>query len=215
MRALTHIAFLALAALPFASVAAAQDIPRVEVAGSYQFLQPVCPGVSCYNYPDGWQASVSTRITGWLSVVGEAGESLRTISMSSFAPIPLTSTTSGTLTSQSDTRLRIYDVLVGPRATMQVAHTRVFGELLFGMAHSTFADSFSINIPQEGANAGQSFSTAATTSVWQPRVGLDIPFTLRWATRFGVGYRMGGVLPTSISHGEVLFETGVVFRVQR
>jgi len=47
----------------------------------------------------------------------------------------------------------------------------VFGELLFGVAHSTVANPFSFSIPQEGTYAAQSFSTAATTSLWQPRVG--------------------------------------------
>ena len=206
---------LVLLATSFVGAAAAQDAPRVEFAGSYQFLQPVCPSVSCYNYPGGWQASVATRVISWLSVVGEAGESLKTISDLTSAPIPLTSSTSGTLIYQSDTRLRIYDVLGGPRATIHIARTRVFGELLFGVAHSTFANSNSVSIPQEGANAGQSFSYAATTSVWQPRVGVDIPFAPHWATRFGIGYRVGGVVPTSVSHGDILVETGVVFRVQR
>ena len=200
-------------AMSFVSAAAAQDAPRVEVAGSYQFLQPVCPGVSCYNYPGGWQASVAARISGWLSVVGEAGESLKTISNDMSGPIALSSTTSGTLINQSDTRLRIYDVLAGPRATMHVAHTRVFGELLFGAAHSMFASSFSMSIPQEGAYAGQSFSDAATAWAWQPRVGVDIPFAPRWATRLGVGYRVLGAVPNSLGHGDVLLETGLVLRV--
>jgi len=195
-----------------AGTAVAQDVPRVEFAGSYQFLQPMCPGVSCFNYPGGWQASVATRVIGWLSMVGEAGENLKTISTSMSGPIPLTSTASGTLINQSDTRLRIYDVLGGPRATVQVARIRVFGELLFGLSHSTFADSYSMSIPEEGASIGSSFSHVSTAWAWQPRVGVDVPVSTRWATRFGVGYRLLGAIPKSVSHGDVLLETGLVFR---
>jgi hypothetical protein len=197
----------------FAAPTKAQDAP-LELAGSYQFLRPVCPGVSCYNYPGGWQGSVATRVTRWLSVVGEAGESLKTFSTSTSGPIALTSTTSGTLINRSNTRLAIYDVLGGPRATMQIARMSMFGELLFGISRNTFATSNSTSIPEEGASVGSSSSLAATAWAWQPRVGIDIPVSPRWATRFGVGYRVGGAVPRSLSHGDVLLETGIVFRVR-
>ncbi len=198
--------------LTIVGIAAAQDIPRVELSGSYQFLRPMCPGLSCYTYPGGWQVSVATHVAGWFTLVGEAGESLRTISTSTTGPLALTGTT-GTLIDQSDIRLRIYDVLVGPRATIQVAHARVFGELLFGVSYSTFQNSFSFSIPEEDAHVGDSFSDSARDWAWQPRIGVDIPFASRWSSRAGVGYRMVGASPKSLNHGDVLVDTGIAFRI--
>jgi hypothetical protein len=199
----------------FVGTATAQETPRLEIAGSYRFLQPVCPGVDCYNYPGGWQASVATRLTGWFSLVGEVGENVKTISSYMAGPIPLSSTTSGTLIIRSDTRLAIYDVLGGPRATKQFAHVRVFGELLFGVRRNSFADSSTMSIPEEHAQIGTSFSSANTAWAWQPGIGLDVAVARRWATRFGVGYRVPGAAPTSVSHGHVLVTTGIVFRPGR
>ena len=98
-----------------ASTANAQDGARLELSGSYQFLQPMCPGVGCFNYPGGWQGSVSGRLMRWLDIVGEVGENVKTISTSTSGPIALSNTASGTLVSRAETKMAIYDFLAGPR----------------------------------------------------------------------------------------------------
>ena len=201
----------AIVVLSFASNAGAQGTSRLELAGSYQFLQPLC-SVSCFNYPWGWQGSISTRVTSWLNVLTEAGEHLKTISTTTSGPIPLTATTAGTLLNESTTRLRIYDVLVGPKASMKIGRIRMFGELLFGVTNSTFARTDSVSIPEEGAQVGTSFSASVTSWAWQPRLGVDLPVTPRWGTRFSVAYRLKGASPTYLANEDVLLETGVVFR---
>jgi hypothetical protein len=195
----------------FVGTAEAQSNSRVELAGGYQLLLPICPGVSCYNYPTGWQGSVATRVTDWLSVVGEIGESLKTVSTSMSSSVPLTSTTSGTLTIRSETRLAFYDALAGPRATMRIERTRVFGELLVGLVHSTFSELSSFSIPEEHAATGTASSFDATHWAWQPSAGIDVPVSARWSVRFRIGYRVLGIADSS----SVVLESGIAFRVRR
>ncbi len=204
---LTVIGFL----LP-ARPALAQDTTRLELAGSYQFLQPLCPSVSCYNYPVGWQGSVAVGVTNWLSVVGEVGGNRRTVTTSTSGSIPTVTIPTGTLVATSTSEAGAYDFLGGLRAARQLAPAlRVFGEVMFGANHFTHATSSSLSIPEEAAQVGTAFSASSTGWGWQPGVGVDVAVAPRWAVRVGVDYRLR-LQPETYPNGDVLFVSGIVFR---
>jgi hypothetical protein len=190
----------------------AQGTPRLELAGSYQFLQPLCPSVSCYNYPVGWQGSVAVGVTNWLSVVGEVGGNQKTVTTSTSVSIPTVTIPTGTLVVTSASEAAAYDFLGGLRAARIVTPAlRVFGEVMFGANHFTHATSSSLSIPEEAAQVGTAFSASSTGWGWQPGVGLDVAVAPRWAVRVGVNYRLR-LQPETYPNGDVLFVSGIVFR---
>jgi hypothetical protein len=188
----------------------AQDTPRLELAGSYQFLQPLCPNVSCYNYPVGWQGSVAVGVTNWLSVVGEVGGNRKTVTTSIYGSIPTVTIPTGTPTSTSEAAA--YAFLGGLRAARQLTPAlRLFGEVMFGANHFTHATSSSLSFPEEAAQVGTVFSASSTGWGWQPGLGVDVAVAPRWAVRVGVDYRLR-LQPETYPSGDVLFVSGIVFR---
>ncbi len=199
---------LTVAALLLTSSGAfAQGAPRLELAGSYQFLQPFCP-LGCEDYPVGWQASASVGLNSWFGIVGEVGRNGRTItSTSTFIPFPPYQTSPVTNMSHSV----IYDVLAGPRVGKQLgSRVRLLGEVLFGAEHSDYLASVSISIPRELEAVGTTFTPSSTRWTWQPGAGIDLAMSRRWAARVGVDYRVGAS-PTSLN-GALAFSSGIVFR---
>jgi hypothetical protein len=211
MRSMAFSTLLAVGLL--AGTANAQESARLELSGSYQFLQPMCPGLDCFNYPRGWRVSASTLMTRWLTVVGEVSGNVNSTSTLTSGPIAFNGSATATLVTKSESSEALYDFVGGPRVTKRLASAQVFGELLVGLTHLTFADSNSISIPQENAQAGSSFSTSATAWEWQPHVGIDVTVAPRWAVRFGIGYRVMGAVPENFKHGDLLVDTGIVCRL--
>src|SRR5712692_9221348 len=57
--------------LAFCSSALAQDVPRVEVFGSYSYLNVDTNGLSSRQSANGWEAAVSGNFNRWFAVEGD------------------------------------------------------------------------------------------------------------------------------------------------
>ena len=98
--------------------AQAQDTPRLEVAAGYAFLRDQDTAL---NFPVGWVASASGKITSSLGIVGAAGGSYKTLSIPGDHP-----------------KLRVYAFMGGPRYTVRAkSKMPLFGQVLFGSARAS------------------------------------------------------------------------------
>jgi hypothetical protein len=71
---------LALSVLVLAAPAAAQDVPRVEVSGGYNFLRVFDDALGDEkNFPAGWYADVSGNVTPMFAIVGAVFGTYKTI----------------------------------------------------------------------------------------------------------------------------------------
>lgn len=71
---------LALTILALAAPAAAQDVPRIEVSGGYNFLRLLEDDLGDEkNFPAGWYADVSGNVTPMVAIVGAVFGTYKTI----------------------------------------------------------------------------------------------------------------------------------------
>ena len=66
--------------LAFAVPAAAQDAPRAELSGGYQYMQAKGPGESDYEkFKKGWYGEVAGNVTPMVGIVGNFGGNYKTL----------------------------------------------------------------------------------------------------------------------------------------
>ncbi len=187
-------------------VALAQGAPRLELAASYQFLQPLC-AVDCFSYPSGWRASAAIGLNTWLGIASEVGRNSKTVKAALSSPIPLNSGGTGTVNVDTVNHSVVYDVLAGPRVGKALRPAiRVFGSALFGIGRSAYLMS-----GQASAATSVIYSQSSTDWIWQPGAGLDVVIAPRWAIRASGDYRLR-LSSASQQEGQLALTTGVVFR---
>ena len=109
---------LCVTVLAAAVPARAQDTPKVEVSGGYQFIR-----FDGNNRPKGWYADLAGNVTRALGIVGEVGGNYRSVSESGI-------TING----------RIHEFMAGVRASARKnPHVVPFGQVLAGALHPSFS----------------------------------------------------------------------------
>ena len=156
MRARSAVMLLvALISIP--RVADAQDAQRFEVAGGYAYMHDQD---TSYDFPRGWVVSVAAAATQWLAIVGEAGGSLKTVSLPGDSP-----------------KVKVYTFMAGPRVTAWRAQRVVpFAQVLFGSARAT--------------TTVLTVSERVTDFSYQPGAGVDVSLSRHTAVRVQGDYRI-------------------------
>lgn len=174
--------------LPLAAVA--QDTPKAEVYGGYQFLRTVEEGVDGLNF-HGFLASVEGNLNQNVGIVGEVGygrngESIGTV----------------------DASLDQIVFMAGPRFSVRTEKVRVFAHALFGADRIGGALSFS----DEGASFDASGSMTKFAMAFGG--GLDL------AVNESISVRpvQFDFIPTNIGEGagwlnQVRYSGGIVFKL--
>ena len=129
--------FIAGVALAVASVASAQDVPRVEVFGGYSYGQIRAyvadqglsvPGSGPAVFPrfgsNGWTGSVAVNATPWFAVVADVS-SLYATATRTLGVTPVT------------VDMHEHNYLFGPRFSARYGRFTLFAHGLFGVAHAS------------------------------------------------------------------------------
>jgi hypothetical protein len=155
--------------------AAAQDFPRAEVSGGYQFLEFTAADESLEK---GWYADVAGNLTRSIGVVLQVGGNYTEVT-SSFTNAGVTITATG--------NMRIHQFMGGVRATARARTVAPFGEFLVGGINA------SVSGEGSGVANGQTlFSTTASDSstefALEAAGGANIMFSERIGVRGTIGY---------------------------
>jgi hypothetical protein len=114
--------------LTIALPAAAQDAPRIEVSGGYNYLhidiEEDEDPEDLANFPVGWYADVAGNITPMFGVVGQVTGNYKSIDVGG----------------GFDVDAKIHTFMAGVRAGGGAASIRPFGQVLFGAANAKFSD---------------------------------------------------------------------------
>lgn len=105
--------------------AIAQDAPKAEVFGGYQYTNVDTKGLTNRLSFNGWDADVAGHVSRNFSIVGDV---------------------SGAYKSESGVKIKVHNFLFGPRISAQKGKVTPFAEALFGFGHAS-AGAF-------GSNAG-------------------------------------------------------------
>ncbi len=128
-----------------ASVAWAQQMPKIEVFGGYQYIsfdnKQSIPflNVGSRQSLNGFDADIAYKPVEHLGLVADFGAGYKTFSVIDFLP------------SLANVKLRFYPILFGPRISAGSGKARPFAEALFGLGH------ISIGASALGASTSQSF----------------------------------------------------------
>jgi hypothetical protein len=112
-----------------AAAAVAQDAPKGEVFGGYQFFSVDTKGSDRISM-HGWNADVAFNATKNLGIVADIGGAYKSESV-----------TIGGVTTTG--KLRVYNYLFGPRFSARGEKFTPFAEALFGMGHASASGSVS------------------------------------------------------------------------
>lgn len=127
----------------FACVAFAQDTPKVEVFGGYQYTNVDTKGLADRQSFNGWDADVAYRINKNFSIVGDISGAYKTITIDTGGiVVPVGTTPTATLDpkvviTSVDAKFHIYNYLFGPRVSFGSSKVTPFAEALFGVAHTS------------------------------------------------------------------------------
>lgn len=120
--------FCVVLVVAFATIfAVAQDSPKAEVFGGYQYTNVDTKGLGDRQNFNGWDADVAARVAKNISVVADV---------------------SGAYKSESGASLKVHSFLFGPRVSATTGKVTPFVQALFGVAHS--------NASFEGTGLGSS-----------------------------------------------------------
>jgi len=175
-----------------------EDGPIVELGGGFSSL---ASGSCCLPTTDGpplgWYGTAAVRATDWLAVVGELGgdyETLQTQPPAGFGPLP---------TSHN----ALYGFFGGPRLGWRVTrHTTVFGDVLVGSVHRTWAVSF---------QGGQVVRGDLNQFAWQPGGAVDVAASDHVSFRVHGDYRLTPIEGSVYGHSQVRqprFKAGIVLK---
>ena len=161
---------LAVLVLGMSFLAAAQEVPQVEIFGGYSFLHLdkqdlqsyVSPTTSINQNTNGWEASVQYNINKWLGGVADFGGNYGG-SLISDPSVP------GSIGGGS------YNFLFGPQVNIRGNKMKGFVHALFGVNHLYLNQSTSLGTPAASDNA---FGMALGG-------GVDVKVSKRFAVRVG------------------------------
>jgi opacity protein-like surface antigen len=111
-------ALLCLIVVGFATPAAAQDTPKVEISGGYNFFSGKASGDEDWEkFPKGWYADIAGNVTETIGIVGQVTGNYKTIE-----------------DSDGDFDLKIHTYMFGVRGSSP-GRVRGFGQVLVGAAN--------------------------------------------------------------------------------
>jgi len=163
---MTRLLVLFVVLLGFAVPAGAQDLPRVEVSGGYQYLneRTLAEELDEGNI-HGWYADVAGNVNRWLSVVGEVTGAYKSIDFFGVASVDV----------------NVHTFMGGVRLSSR-SNARVvpFGQVLFGVARGSFGASvFGESIGDE----------SSTEFALQPGGGVNFMVSDAFGVRVAADYR--------------------------
>lgn len=165
------VAAMAVTALP----ASAQDVPRVELSGGYQFLNFSVEGES-ESMPVGWYFDVAGNLTPIFGIVFQMGGNYKSIDES---------VTVGGITVTAEADLKVHEFLGGVRLNLRSDSPIVpFAQVLAGAINGSADVTASTTIP---GMPPISFDDEASGTNFALQVGGGVNFTLSEA----VGLRVG------------------------
>lgn len=158
--------FVLLLFVAIAAIACAQDTPKVEVFGGYQFIsadnKEAVPelGIGGRQSMHGFNADVAYRAMKHVSLVADFGAAYKSVPIS----------TGGM---NLDMRMRFYPILFGPRVSVTKGKVTPFAEALVGIGH------ISVGASVQGVSASQGYNKFAMAFGG----GLDMKVANRMAVR--------------------------------
>lgn len=183
-----RVIIICLTVLGFALPAAAQNVPKAEFSGGYQFVRVMdTEGDFEENLPGGWYADVVGNLTSMIGIVGEVGGNYKTLKDGS-----------------DEAKLKIHDFAGGVRVSgRKNAMVVPFGQVLFGGLHHSVSDDGDSDtgtdkmvqvgggvkvMPRANAKVGINIgvdyvrvfpSEDADINVFRFVVGINVPFGMR------------------------------------
>ncbi|MFI5179692.1 MAG: outer membrane beta-barrel protein [Vicinamibacterales bacterium] len=130
-------ALVAMMALGAPRASEAQTRPPLEVYAGYSYLNDPTNSVVAATAGDnslrvGWMAGTAVPLSGWLSVVAEAGGNYRTLP-----------------TIDSDVRLSVLSFMAGGRASARIGPLTEFGQVLVGAVRGRGSE-FGVSVSNTG-----------------------------------------------------------------
>lgn len=123
--------------------AVAQEAPKIEVFGGYQYTNVDTKGLTNRLSFNGWDADVAAHLTPNFSIVGDVSGAYKTDTLD-FGGLGLASS-----------KLRLYNYLFGPRISASSGKLTPFAEALFGVGHATVGGSvIGLGSTNLGSNTG-------------------------------------------------------------
>lgn len=189
---------LFLVVLCCALVVTAQETPKVQVFGGYQYTNVDTKGLADRLSFNGWDADVAFRAVNHVSVVADVSGAYK----SETFDIAGVGAVQG--------KLRLYNYLFGPRLSYDAGKVVPFGEALFGVGHASVSGSvLGLSIPVTTSNG---FAMALGG-------GLDVPAGKHFALRGKFDYLYNrisaegfGLTGGSENLNNYRIATGVVFK---
>ena len=131
-----------------ASIAIAQDTPKMEVFGGYAYTNVDTKGLRSRQSFNGWDADVAARINKNFSIVGDFSGAYTTeaVDIGGAVPVgthPALSAAPRAVITSVDAKVRLYNYLFGPRFSFETGKVTPFVEGLFGIARTTVSASVS------------------------------------------------------------------------
>lgn len=181
------------------ALAIAQDAPKVEVFGGYQYTSVDTKGFADRLSFNGWDADIAFHATKNVSIVGDISGAYK----SETAVIPGVGEVTG--------KLRLYNYLFGPRFSFDSGKVTPFAEALFGVGHASVGGSVT------GLGSGSVGSNGFAMALGG---GLDVNVNQNFAVRVAkfdyilnhVSADGFGLTGTSENLNNFRLATGVVFR---
>ena len=173
---------VAVVVLALPTLAAAQAVGSMEVAGGYGFLGD---SELVDGFGPGWFAEAGWRTTEWMSVIGEVGRHRRTQDVGFI-----------------DVEVTFQTLLAGPRFWVATPRITPFVHVLGGATRLDVVARTSTPMATTGDDA-------ATYGTLQIGGGVEVPLADRFALRVGADYRR---VFRSAGLDESRFSTGVVYR---
>ncbi len=191
---------LVLLVVLFAAVAFAQDAPKAEVFGGYQYMSVDTKGLDNRQSFNGWDADVAFHVKKSFSIVADISGAYKS------------ETFNDSVLGNVTGKIRVYNYLFGPRFSANAGKVTPFAEALFGIGHIT------IGAEASGANTSVSSNDFAMALGGGLDVNANKHFAIRLAKFDYVMNRINAnnLGDTGVSGSENLnnfrFATGVVFK---
>lgn len=140
-----------------ASLAIAQEAPKAEVFGGYQYTNVDLKDLSGRQNTNGWDADVAFHVTKNFSLVGDISGAYKTETIDTSFVTPVGTTQFATLNPRAtvstvEGKVRLYNYLFGPRFSFSSGKVTPFVEALFGLTHTTISASASGVTESIGSN---------------------------------------------------------------
>jgi hypothetical protein len=108
-----------------AAFAVAQNAPKAEVFGGYQYTNVDLKGITGRQSFNGWDADVAAHVTPNFSVVADFSGAYKTETIDLGGGVSV------------DGKLRLYNYLFGPRVSANAGKITPFAEALVGVGHAS------------------------------------------------------------------------------